>query len=312
MKKALALAAAFCLLLCFTACSGGAQTSPDETALPSASPPQVEFVFSRDNFPVMDGSTATVPLGQAVACVLLGEPRDRVADLAQFNRTTESFYNLMDGNADILIVGEPNPSVFETMKAAGFEYEISPIATDALVFLVNADNPVDSLTTEQIQRIYTGEITNWKDVGGADLEIQAFQRVKNAGSQALMEKHVMAGLRMTDPPEAYAIEAMGELITAVRNYDGSASAIGYTVYYYANDMKMADGLKILAVNDIAPNDETIASGEYPFLNPYYTVISAGQPEDSPARILYEWLLSPEGQNLIKSEGYVPVAGQEGP
>ena len=100
------------------------QTSPDETALPSASPPQVEFVFSRDNFPVMDGSTATVPLGQAVACVLLGEPRDRVADLAQFNRTTESFYNLMDGNADILIVGEPNPSVFETMKAAGFEYEI--------------------------------------------------------------------------------------------------------------------------------------------------------------------------------------------
>jgi phosphate transport system substrate-binding protein len=105
---------------------------------------------------------------------------------------------------------------------------------------------------------------------------------------------------------------MGELITAVRNYDGSASAIGYTVYYYANDMKMADGLKILAVNDIAPNDETIASGEYPFLNPYYTVISAGQPEDSPARILYEWLLSPEGQNLIKFEGYVPVAGQEGP
>ncbi|NLA86867.1 MAG: phosphate ABC transporter substrate-binding protein [Clostridiales bacterium] len=259
----------------------------------------------------MDGSTSMVPLGQAIASVLLGEPRDQVAELAVFNKTTQSFTNLKDGLADILVVGEPNPEVFRQMKTDGFDYELTPIAMDALVFVVNASNPVNDLTTEQLQKIYTGEITNWKEVGGDDVAIEAFQRNEDAGSQALMKKHVMSGLNMTDPPESYMIAAMSELITAVRNFDGSAAAIGYTVYYYADSMNMADGLKIIAVDGVSPNDETIAGGAYPFLNPYYTVISAKEPADSPARILYNWLITPEGQKLIKTEGYVPVGKTAG-
>jgi phosphate transport system substrate-binding protein len=258
----------------------------------------------------MDGSTSTIPLGQAVACVLLGEQRNDVVDLALFNKTTQSFRNLKDGLCDILIVAEPNAEVYEEMKTAGFEYEKTPIATDALVFVVNASNPVNNLTTAQVQNIYTGGITNWSQVGGDDIEIEAFQRNADAGSQALMEKLVMKGLEMMAPPEGYTVGDMEGLISAVKNFDGSAQAIGYTVYYYAEDMKMAEGLKILSIDGVAPNDETIASGAYPFLNPYYTVIAADESEDSPARILYNWLLSPEGQALIKSQGYVPAAGQE--
>ena len=256
----------------------------------------------------MDGSTSTIPLGQAVASVLLGEPRDKAADLAQFNKTTQSFRNLMNGDADLLIVAEPNASVFDEMKSANFTYEMTPIANDALVFMVNADNPVDKLTTEQVQKIYTGDITNWKQVGGADIKIEAFQRNADSGSQALMTKLVMKDLKMMDPPLGYSIGEMEGLIAAVKSFDGSANALGYTVYYYADDMKMATGLKILSIDGVMPNDETIANKSYPFLNPYYAVISAKEAKDSPARILYNWLLSPEGQNLVKTEGYVPAAG----
>ncbi|NLA86843.1 MAG: hypothetical protein GX847_06065 [Clostridiales bacterium] len=256
----------------------------------------------------MDGSTSTIPLGQAVASVLLGEPRDQVAELALFNRKTQSFRNLMIGDADILIVGEPNPSVFEEMKQSGFEYEMTPFANDALVFVVNESNPVSNLTTEQLQKIYTGEITNWKEVGGDDLKIEAFQRNADAGSQSLMLKLVMKDLTMAMPPEGYAVGEMSGLITAVKSFDGTAAALGYTVYYYADDMEMAKGLKILSIDGVQPDDETIASKAYPFLNPYYVVIAASEPESSPARIMYDWLLSPEGKNLIKSEGYVPVSG----
>ena len=285
-----------------------ASASPAAEPSPASSPSEDLFVFTRENFPRMDGSTSTIPLGQAVACVLLGEPRDQVADLARFNKTTQSFRNLMHGDADILIVGEPNTSVFDEMRQEGFTYEMTPFANDALVFVVNADNPVDSLTTEQVQKIYTGEITNWKQVGGADIKIEAFQRNPEAGSQSLMLKHVMKDLKMAAPPQGYTVGDMEGLISAVKNFDGSASAIGYTVYYYADDMKMAEGLKILAIDGVQPNDTTIADKSYPFLNPYYTVISAAEPENSPARILYRWLLSSEGQNLIKLEGYVPAAG----
>jgi phosphate transport system substrate-binding protein len=256
----------------------------------------------------MDGSTSTAPLAQAVATVLLGESREAVAHLVDFNRTTESFRNLANGLCDILIVSEPAPEVFVELQNMGFEIDIAPIALDALVFIVNADNPVNSLTHQQIQQIYTGRITNWSEVGGADMEIVPFQRNAEAGSQVLMEKLVMDGLQMTDAPTQHFMTAfgMGELITAMKGFDGSASAIGFTVFFFAEDMGMADGLKILSVDGVTPNADTIRSGAYPFINPYYVVIGANEPENSPARIMWNWLQSEDGQKLINLEGYVSM------
>jgi phosphate transport system substrate-binding protein len=267
-----------------------------------------EFVFTRENFPRMDGSTSTAPLAQAAAVVLLGEPREAVEELAMFSRTTQSFRNLAAGLCDILIVSEPAPEVFDELKALGFEIDIAPIALDALVFVVNATNPVESLTLEQLRGIYTGKITNWSEVGGDNIEIVPFQRNAEAGSQVLMEKLVMDGLTMTAAPTQQIMTSfgMGELITAIKGFDGSANAIGYTVFYFAEDMRMAEGLKILAVDGVRPGDGTIRSGEYPFLNPYYVVIGADEPQDSPARIMFNWLLSDEGQSLVSLEGYVSM------
>jgi len=285
----------------------GAQDGSQQGAQ-QAPPDRGEFVFTRSNFPRMDGSTSTAPLAEAAACVLLGEPREAVAELVLFNRTTQSFRNLAAGLCDILIVSEPAPEVFEELKALRFELDMAPISLDALVFVVNSGNPVDSLTLEQIQDIYTGKITNWKQVGGNDAPIEAFQRNPEAGSQVLMEKLVMAGVDMADAPTKSFGTAfgMGELIEAIKGFDGSDNAIGYTVFYYAEDMKMAEGLKIIAVDGVQPGGGTIRSGEYPFLNPYYVVIGAHEPEDSPARIMYNWLLSDDGQKLVDHEGYVTI------
>jgi phosphate transport system substrate-binding protein len=165
---------------------------------------------------------------------------------------------------------------------------------------------VDSITVDQARRIYTGEITNWKELGGEDQEIIPFQRNSEAGSQTLMEKLVMQGTPMMDPPEGYVATTMGQLMEAVKSYDGSPGAIGYSVYYYAEEMKMAQGLKLLALEGVEPTPETIRSEEYPLLNPKYVVLPADAAEDDPNRILYNWLLSEEGQKLVAQEGYVSV------
>lgn len=264
--------------------------------------------FTRENFPRLDGSTSTAPLGTAIAAVLLGESEDEVSDLINFSRTTESYRELMRGNRDLVIAAEPNETVFGEMKDAGFEIEMEPFAMDALVFMVNAGNPVESLTLEQLRGIYTGEITNWSEVGGEDAEIVAFQRNAESGSQVLMEKLVMDGTEMIDPPEGGMVGEMGTLISAVKEYDNSANAIGYTVYYYAHDMQMADGLKLLKVDGVEPDAETIRSGEYPFLNPYYVAIDAAEPENSMTRVLFDWILGPDGQKLVDMQGYVAVNG----
>ena len=304
LKRLSCAALALVLALPLAACGGQQAAS---TPTPGADGGAV--VVTRENMPRRDGSTATAPLAQAAAAVLLGESEEDVADLIDFSRTTESYRQLMQGNADLLIAAEPNAAVFDEMEEAGFEVQMEPLATDALVFMVNEDNPVDSLTTEQLRGIYSGEITNWSEVGGADLEIVPFQRNAESGSQVLMEKLVMDGTEMTEPPEGYMIASMGGLMDAVKEYDNSSNAIGYSVYYYAHDMQMAGGLKLLKIDGVAPEAATIRSGEYPFLNPYYVAMDAAEPEGSMTRVLYDWLLGPDGQKLVDMKGYVSVNGE---
>jgi len=269
-------------------------------------PPEEPFRFTRENFPRLNGSTSTVPLAEAVCSILLGESREEVGDLIHFSKTTQAYRELLYGHADLLIIGEANADILAEKEAKGFEWLKTPFATDAFVFVVNEKNPVDSITVEEARRIYTGEIANWSELGGEDIPIIPFQRNAEAGSQTLMEKHVMQGTPMMDAPTDYIIASMGGLMEAVKSYDNSAGAIGYSVYYYAEEMKAAQGLKLLKLEGVEPNPETIRSGEYPIVNPKYVVISAEAAEDSPTRRLYDWLLSQEGQRLIAAEGYVSI------
>lgn len=91
----------------------------------------------------------------------------------------------------------------DELNSSGFAYQMDPFATDALVFLVNQSNPVDSLTADQVRDIYTGKITNWSQVGGDDVGIVPFQRNAGAGSQGAMERLVMGGQPMMEAPADY-------------------------------------------------------------------------------------------------------------
>ena len=299
----------------------GKTTSVSETEEPTDTEPSEtsdtsidlsEFQFTEDNYPVLDGSTSTKPLATAVTSIMLGIPRSEADKKLEFHKTSQSFRYLMDGNADMLICAQPADSVFELMEEENFEYEMEAFSAEALVFVVNTSNPVESLTTEQIQKIYTGEITNWKEVGGEDKEIVAVQRNKEAGSQVMMEKLVMGDLEMMEAPLELMPGDMSGLIQVVKSFDNSAGAIGYTPYYYATNMKMADGLKIIKVDDVMPDNETIASGEYPFRTSYFVVIPKSTPDDAPSRILFNWILGEDGQKLVEMEGYVPAASSSVP
>ena len=314
MKKLLATVLLLGMVLSLAACgtqpaspTPSVEPSPEVTPTPpTATPAPGQFVFTRENFPRMDGSTSLVPLAEAMAAVLLGETQEQASELIKFNRTTQSYRNLMYDLCDILVAASPADTVMQEYEDADFRYEMAKIASDALIFVVSTENPVDSLTVEQVQKIYTGEITNWAEVGGDDVEIIPFQRNAEAGSQTGMKNLVMKDLELMEPPKEYIIDSMAGLMEAVRGFDGSSGAIGYSVYYYANDMRMAEGLKIIAIDGVEPEPESIADESYPFLASYYTTIAADEPEGSPARVMYEWLQSEEGKALIEAMDYVPV------
>lgn len=263
------------------------------------------IVFKKSTFPRLDGSTSMVPLGIGLKQALLDMTYDEAANETYFNKTTNSFYQLMDGQSDLLLVANPNPVVFDAMAEANFEYEMEEIAVEGLVFMVNSSNPIESLTIDQIRGIYTGEITNWSEVGGLDMPIQAFQRNETSGSQVMMRDTVMGDTPMVEVQTEMVAAEMDDLIEAVRGYDNSSNAIGYTVYYYAANMNMADGLKIIQVEGVTPSEQTLSDSTYPLLSHYYAVKAA--KANTMTNVLFDWLVSEDGKTLLSLLGYVPVS-----
>lgn len=264
--------------------------------------------LSTEEYPRVDGSTATLPLSYALMEAACGVTEAQAKETIRHSKTTESFYELIYGNADLLLVYAPSEDAFQAAKDAGVELETAEIGMDALVFLVNEGNPVQSLTHEQLVDIYTGKITNWSEVGGEDRDIVAYQRVENSGSQVMMEKQCMQGVEMMDAPVERRPSEMGELVDEIASYRNTADAIGYSVYFYVTEMYVQEGIKLLEIDGVAPAKETIASGVYPYTQPYYVVIREDAPEDSPQRKLYDFLLSGAGQALVEAQGYVPAEG----
>lgn len=260
--------------------------------------------MSLEEYPRIDGSLACVPLCEALAVQVTGCTQIQAEEtMADFTNTNPCYLELAQGNRDILLVYEPAESTTEELKAYD-PLDMQPVGKDALVFIVNEDNPVESLTQQQAYDIYTGKVTNWKEVGGDDIEIKAFQRPETSGSQTMMRKLLIGDAQMAEAPKEMIASGMDDIIEALQEYDNSANALGYSVYYYASSMFRQPGLKFLEIDGVMPSNETIKSGEYPLINEFYCVTNK-QSSDRALEIK-EWLLSEDGQDFVEECGYVPV------
>lgn len=262
--------------------------------------------FTKDTYPRVDGSTATIPLSENLAADLLSLTPEDSKKFIKHNTTHNAYINLMDGKADIIFVTEPSEEELSLAAVKGIELEVVPVVKEAFVFLINKNNPVSDISVEEIQKIYQGKIRNWKDIGGEDKEIIAYQRPDNSGSQTLMQNQVMKGLEMAEAPTELKPAGMGGLIDVIAGYDNSDRAIGYSVYYYANSMYSKNTVKFVNVNGVEPNNANIMSGLYPFTSAYYAVLKHSEPENSNTRKLLNYLLSDEGQKLAENSGYVAL------
>ena len=296
-----------------TACKGSdapasSASASSEAPASSVSEAPQDPLFSEEDFPKLDGSTACIPLMAQMMADTTG--RDLVEAQSTISVSTTAYawenFGLYDTDTQMLVVYEAPDYVKKELEEAKAELESKPIGRDALVFIVNENNPVKSLTQQQLRDIYAGKITNWKDVGGQDLDIVAFQRRSDSGSQTLFQKLLIQGGELMDPPTELAPTAMGELVDSLAAYNNSANAIGFSVYYYIDQMYSQPGLRLLSVDGVMPSNDTLADGSYPLCNDFYAVIRPDAAADSPERQLYDWLDTEAGQACIKKAGYVPA------
>ena len=280
---------------------------------------------------LVDGSTATVPITAELLRQFYGAQdghlEGKYSELVAHSTTHTAYEKLLAGGTRAHSPMDPEefenvqweappvrllfvtpPSAEETALAAeqGVTLDMQPLARDGFVFITHKDNPVNSLTVEQIQQIYSGKIKNWKELGGRDEKIRAFQREPNSGSQTAMEQLVMQGIPMKKAPKTRLIASMGALVDAVAEYENGTPSIGYTYYYYINNLYKSADIKVLQVEGITPEHENLKTKRYPFTADYCVVIRADEPQDSDARRLRDYMLSSEGQRIVEMAGYCPV------
>ncbi|MBO6232632.1 MAG: substrate-binding domain-containing protein [Clostridia bacterium] len=268
-----------------------------------------ETLYTAENFPKIDASLATQPLTDAIYENFVGEDAEGKID---YSNTHPGYVKLINNEVDLIVVTEPSEEELALAKEKGVELEVIPVVKEGFVFYVNANNKIDSLTKEQIQKIYTGEIKNWKEVGGEDAEIIPYQRPVNSGSQTGMLSLVMKGYNLMEAPKENLIETMEAIINNVSSYENGKNSIGYSYYYYATTMfktideTVASNIKLLGIDGVKPNNQTIKDGSYPFTTAYYIVINKADDENSASRKLANQLLSARGQKVAEQAGYVPV------
>lgn len=268
-------------------------------------------IFTLENYPKIDGSTATIPLSNAFIKNFTGKDSSEMEGLT-YNKTHGAYVNLIEGNVDLILVVAPSEEELDLAKTKGVELEMVEIVKEGFVFFTNEKNTVNNLTLNQIQQIYAGNIKNWNEVGGNDAEIVAFQRPVNSGSQTGLLDLVMKDIEVMEPKKENIQASMSDIVNIVSDYDNGENSIGYSYYYYATtmydtiDSEVADRIKLLGVDGVVPSFETIQNGSYPIQTSYYAVIRKDEPENSDVRKLLNAMLSTRGQKVAKEAGYVSI------
>jgi phosphate transport system substrate-binding protein len=207
---------------------------------------------------------------------------------------------LIDGTIDIaqssrIMKDEEKAKIAESTGAPVAEHVV---ARDGVTVYVHTSNPLTQVTMEQLKGIYTGAITNWKDLGGPDQPITVYSRENNSGTYVFFKEHVLGGDDFM--AAAQTLPGTAAVVNAVTQ---DPKGIGY------GGIAFGGGVRHVAIvgpsgTAVEPNEQSIRDGSYALSRPLYWYLTAKAPE--PARALAEWVKGPEGQKLVAEVGYFPV------
>ena len=295
--------------------------------------PSEMIIQGIENMPLLDGAEACYPLYAAIAKALYTDidkieaealelissndqakwnpGHDYLWDweycngrIVTFTNTVHGYDRLVDGRVDLFFGARPSENVKQLAEYYHEEIQSIPIGREAFVFFVEEDNPVENLTSDQVRQIYSGEITNWKDVGGNDQKIVAFQRPAESGSQVMM-RHFMGDIPLMEPDTYTVVDAMGGVIDEVKQYHNERGAIGYTFQYFLSGLNQEEGVKMLSIDGVYPSVQHIKDGTYPAI--VSLVCAKLKSNNNPyVEILIDFLLSDQGQELVEKTGYGPL------
>ncbi len=246
---------------------------------------------------VIKGSTTVLPVAQVTLEAFMKQNPGSNISLSG-GGSGEGIKALVDKSADIANMSrEAKPKEVELGKTKGVEVYQNIVAIDAIVPIVNPKNKVSNLTTDQLSQIYQGKITNWKEVGGDDLEIVVVSRDSSSGTFEAWGELVLKHGKVS--PRAQLQASSGAVVQAVSK---NKYAIGYVGLGY-----LETAVKALQVNGVTASEKTASSKEFP-VSRFLYMYTNGKPKGETEKYI-NFVLSAAGQQLVKNEGFVPLSAK---
>ncbi|MFH1080841.1 MAG: PstS family phosphate ABC transporter substrate-binding protein [Pseudomonadota bacterium] len=245
---------------------------------------------------VIKGSTTVLPIAQvALEAYMKANPGVNIS--LSGGGSGEGIKALIDKSTDIANSSrEIKNKEIELAKSKGVNPVETIVAIDAIVPIVNPKNKINNLSVDQLSQIYQGKITNWKEVGGDDLQIVVVSRDSSSGTFEAWGEMVLHNAKVT--PKAQMQASNGAIVQVVSK---NKYAIGYIGLGYIDK-----AVRPLTVNDVQATAKTAISKEYPVARPLY-MYTDGKPTGETAEFI-KFMLSPAGQKLVAKAGFVPLTG----
>jgi phosphate transport system substrate-binding protein len=240
------------------------------------------------------GSTTVLPIAQKAAEDYMKKHSDVEISVAGTG-SGDGIKALIDGMTDIADASrDMKDKEIKLAESKGVNPVRHVVALDCIVPIVHPSNPISNLDLEALKKIYTGDIKNWKQVGGPDKPIVVISRDSSSGTFEVWNERVLDKERVR--PDAQLQASNGAVAQAVA---GNKYAIGYVGIGYLNPK-----LKGLTVNGIEADAKTAMSGKYPVSRQLY-MFTNGEPKGA-VKAFIDYVKSPEGQQIVKEEGFVPI------
>ena len=271
---------------------------------------QTHLFAEETNSIQIKGSDTMVNLGQAWAEAFMGEHPDALIAVTGGGSGT-GISALVGGSCDIAQSSrEMSQKEFDLAKSKGLDVQEIKVGIDAIAMVVNLENPVEELTIDQLSDIFTGKITNWKEVGGPDEAILVLSRERNSGTHVyVLEDVVRKGKK--DSPEEFApsVLMMPSSQAIEQEVSSSTAAIGYFGLGYLNPkVKVLRILNSKTSIYVAPSVETATDKSYPLSRPLYFYLPR-QPEGIVKQFV-DFALSEKGQQIVLDTHFVPLLKEQ--
>lgn len=245
---------------------------------------------------VVEGSSTVGPIAKAFAEVMMQKNKD-INITVNESGSGNGAKAIVGGKCDVATLSRfMKPTEFKAAADAGRMPVAHVIAMDGIAVVINPANSVSALTTAQVHDIYAGKISNWKEIGGTDMPIIVISRDTSSGTYETFEHLVMGKDKITDKAEY--VGSNGQMRARVQS---TAGAVGYVGLGFVDD-----SVKALTINNIPPSKRSVASGVYPIARPLY-MFTDGYPKlGSPIHTFVTMYLTPEGEEIINANGFVPM------